>query len=169
MIKLDNFSNKDYRILIDWLIDEPCCGIFFESKFEFPLIPNRSHDHVQTRKVYKATEKNTGIVFGYGEIANINLLRKTAEIRRILIGKKEFRKKGYGKLIVSKLLEICFLELKLNSVVVFAIGKNGNEKFFECSGFTKKEVLHGGIVLYNKYYSIYKMEITTKEWLNFRI
>jgi RimJ/RimL family protein N-acetyltransferase len=64
------------------------------------------------RKAYKVILDSSAECIGHAEIFFDHLPR----LGRILIAKEENRNKGYGKLIVKQLMQICFSETSTSSI-----------------------------------------------------
>ncbi|HIT90417.1 MAG TPA: GNAT family N-acetyltransferase, partial [Candidatus Merdenecus merdavium] len=73
--------------------------------------------------IWDAEEKR---VIGHIQLVEIDLVQKSARIRRVLIGEKTMRNQGVGYQVMKGILDRCFFEWDLNLVTlhVFAYNKN---------------------------------------------
>jgi RimJ/RimL family protein N-acetyltransferase len=108
MISLQKFSPEDFDRLKSWIHTEKELIQFAGSNFTFPLTDEQLFRHIADpkRKVYKVILDSGNECIGHCEI----LINHIPRLGRILIAKEENRNKGYGKLIVSLLMNICFKE-----------------------------------------------------------
>jgi RimJ/RimL family protein N-acetyltransferase len=114
MISLQKFSSVDFLRLILWIRTEEYLVQFAGPNFTFPLTEEQLTKHIADpkRKAYKVILNSTMECIGHCEI----FIDKTPRLGRILIAKEENRGKGYGKLIVQQLIQICTHELNSSSI-----------------------------------------------------
>jgi RimJ/RimL family protein N-acetyltransferase len=106
-------------------------------------------------------------VIGHAEINRIDSKNKSARLCRILIADKSDRNRGYGQMIINKLLKIGFEELNLHRIDlgVFDFNKSAIKCYEKC-GFKKEGLLRDSFVIENEFYSVFNMSILREEWKN---
>lgn len=129
--KIVNWRNNDFVI---------------KNHIDRTILTNEKHLHwynsmIKTGKVQqfiivdKACEKEIGTTF----LKNIDYKAKEAELG-IFIGEKEYLGKGYGKLVVSKMLDFAYDEFKLNHIYARLLSTNLPSYYmFINLGFNVKE------------------------------
>ena len=117
------------------------------------------HDFIETKKVYQfiivAEGNDCGTVF----LKNVDFINRRAEFG-IFIGESIFRGKGIGFIATSKMIEIGFKELLLDSIYLTVFSNNINAiKSYEKAGFKKTNIGEKYIFSNGLYTEITKMEI----------
>lgn len=167
MIRLEEFTNKDFDRFINWIDDERFMYQFAGPVFKFPITPEQLTDYIsdKNRKVFKIIEVETRKVIGHGEIGRIDLKNKSARLCRILIADKNDRNKGFGALIINELLKIGFDTLNLHrlDLGVFDFNKSAIRCYEKC-GFKIEGLLRESFVIENEFLSVYNMSILNEDW-----
>ena len=90
-------------------------GIVANSKQSITTTINQLIDYVtnDSRLVYKVIETKSQRVVGHAEINKIDIRNKSARLCRILIADKSDRNKGYGQLVIKRLIKIGFSDLRI--------------------------------------------------------
>ncbi len=125
---LRSLNVNDAPLLVKWFNDNN------NVRFMSPLIRGKKHSLLSVRTEIKGIDKEYERLFlvrkkenntpiGHAGIDDIFMLDKRGEIF-FLIGEKSEQGKGYGKEIVSLLLEHAFKKLKLHSVSASAMAEN---------------------------------------------
>ncbi len=166
MIRLEKFEKSDYDRFIGWIDSEESLIEFSGTIFSFPLTYEQvdKYAHGENRLIYKVVELDTGDVIGHAELNNINYTHENARISRILIGNKEKRNKGFGKLIIKELIRIGFSELKLHRLDLGVV--DFNERAIKCykdCGFEIDGLLKDSMKVGKNYWSMYNMSILNNE------
>ncbi len=100
--------------------------------------------YLKSKDEYMLLLTINGLRVGAGSIYKINQTDKIAEIGRFFI-KSEFRNRGYGKKLLSKIEDIAINELKIKTLKLRVISKNiaannlYKESGFQIKGFEKIE------------------------------
>jgi RimJ/RimL family protein N-acetyltransferase len=167
MIRLEEFTHKDFNRLISWIDNEKSMCQFAGPIFTFPLTEEQLTDYISdnTRKVYKIIDIDTNNVIGHGEIGRIDERNSNARLCRILIADKNKRNKGIGTLIINELLKIGFDNLNLHRIDlgVFDFNKSAIRCYEKC-GFKIEGLLRDSFVIENEFTSVYNMSILKSEW-----
>lgn len=167
MIRLEEFTNKDFDRFINWIDDEKFMYQFAGPVFKFPITTEQLTDYIsdKNRKAFKIVDIETEKVIGHGEIGRINLQNKNARLCRILIADKEDRNKGFGALIINELLKIGFATLNLHrlDLGVFDFNKSAIRCYEKC-GFKIEGLLRESFVIDSQFLSVYNMSILKSEW-----
>lgn len=162
MIKLEKFEKPDFARLISWIDSEKSMIQFSGAVFNFPVTVEQLEKYIsaENRSAFKVIDIITGEVIGHAELNNIDYKNKHASICRVLIGEKENRNKGYGKLIIKELVHFGFEELKLHRIDlrVFDFNHQAIQCYLDC-GFEKEGLLRDIIKVGEKYWSTYNMSI----------
>lgn len=83
-----------------------------------------------------AYEKENNRPVGMISLIDIDQRNQKCEIGRVLIGNAEDRKKGYGKHLLSLVLEYAFLHLNMRKVYLEVFAENSSAvRFYEKVGF----------------------------------
>ncbi|MDX9694168.1 MAG: GNAT family protein [Bacteroidales bacterium] len=167
MIRLEEFTNKDFERFIGWIDNENFMYQFAGSIFSFPITEDQLIEYVSdnNRKIYKVINQITDKVIGHGEINRIDKRNRNARLCRILIADKNDRNKGFGEMIINELLQMGFKELKLHRIDlgVFEFNKSAIKCYEKC-GFTIEGLLRESFVIDNKFLSAYNMSLLRREW-----
>ncbi len=171
MIALERFTEKDFDRFISWIDNERFMYQFAGPAFNFPITHEQLNKYitVNNRIIYKVLDTKSNKVIGHAEINKIDLLNKNARLSRILIAKKNNRNKGFGKMLIKKLLEIGFEEINLHRIDlgVFDFNKSAI-KCYESCGFKNEGLLRDTFIIDHEYHSVYNMSILKQEWENFK-
>jgi RimJ/RimL family protein N-acetyltransferase len=114
MISLEIFLPEDFARLKSWISSKEGLLQFAGTNFTFPLTDEQLARHIAEpkRKVYKIILNSTNACIGHGEI----YMDAIPRLGRILIANEENRNRGYGKLIIKQLMQICFSEANVMSI-----------------------------------------------------
>lgn len=109
-------------------------------------------------------EKLTNMKIGYGLIMDIDLYNKEASLA-LVIGKKEYRGKGFGKEVLELLLKHAFIGINLESVYLEVNEYNKAAiQLYENSGFKYVGKRRNGQIVGNKKYDVVIMDIVAEEY-----
>jgi len=164
MIKLNKFEKSDFGRLKSWITNKKDLIQFAGSIFSFPLDDKQLeiYLHDKRRIPFKVILEDLNEVIGHCELNLENLIPR---LSRILIGKEEMRNLGYGKAIVSELLEIAFNNFKTESVDlnVFDWNQQGI-KCYQKIGFKFNEGMEVEYQMNNQKWTSKNMVITKQDW-----
>ena len=165
MIKLKPVTNSDYDRLINWIDSEHLMHVFSATIFNYPITHAQLDEYLKepNRIVYKVIDINSNEIIGHAELNNINKSNKSARICRVLVGDKNERNKGFGKLIINELVRIGFEEMKLHRIDLGVYDFNRNAiKCYKNCGFEIEGLLKENTKIGNQYWSTYNMSILNK-------
>lgn len=115
--------------------------------------------------VFAVVDKKTDIHIGNAGLYVINWISRSAEFR-IIIGEKEYWKKGYGTEATRLTAEYGFNKLNLNKVWLGVNAKHkGAIKAYENAGFVHEGILRQEIYRNGNYYDAVRMSILREEYL----
>lgn len=166
MIHLKKFKKTDYNRLISWIDSEEFMLIFSGQIFDFPITTSQLDTYLEdsNRMIYKVIKTDTNEIIGHAELNAINLKSRNARICRVLIGDKNQRNKGFGRLVINELVRIGFSELKLHRIDLGVHNFNTQAiKCYENCGFEIEGLLRDYIKFGNIYWSVYNMSILNNE------
>lgn len=162
MIHLEKFEKSDYNRLINWIDSEELMVIFGGQIFDFPITHKQLDLYIDQsdRLVFKVIETSSKEIIGHAELNAINPRRSNARICRVLVGDKKYRNKGYGSLIINKLVNIGFTELKLHrlDLGVYDFNKQAIKCYEKC-GFETEGLLRDNMRFKEVFWSSYNMSI----------
>lgn len=109
MIELSKLEQNDFTIFKSWISDPDELFQFAGPIFRFPVTDDQLLGYINDsqRIVFKVIMIDSNEIIGNAEL---NFENPLPRLSRILIGDKAYRNKGFGKLIVNKMLEKLFVE-----------------------------------------------------------
>lgn len=135
MIRLEQFDRSCYDDLISWIDTPEALMQFAGPAFKFPLTKEQLDQSLSDRNriAFKVIDTGSNTFIGCAEIY---LTEKSAYLGRILIGDKQLRGKGVGKVIVDELLNFAFKVLSQSEVQLNVFDWNTAAiKCYEKAGF----------------------------------
>lgn len=107
MIRLEKFTESDFDTLISWVKNEEDLNQFAGPIFSFPLTKKQLRRYIKMadKKPFKIILDKTNKTIGHCEL---NFEKGNNRLSRILIGDQNARGKGYGKIIVSQMVNMLF-------------------------------------------------------------
>ena len=139
MIELKSFKIKDWKYLRKWISSESELIQFAGQVFTFPIDQKQVELYLSdsNRTVFKIENENNETV----GIAEISIPEEnSAKLARILIGEKSMRGKGIGTVLINKLTEYAFNNLKKERIILNVYSWNiGAIKCYEKVGFSKTD------------------------------
>lgn len=168
MIILKPFTPLDYDRLINWINSEQLMYIFSATIFKYPINHQQLDNYTKAlnRKTYKVIDTISRNVIGHAELNNIDKRNKSARICRVLVGNKNKRNKGFGKLIINELVRISFEEMNLHRIDlgVYDFNKSAIKCYQNC-GFKIEGLLVENTKIKDDYWSTYNMSIINKNYV----
>ena len=164
-IRIENFSEADFDILISWIKDEKELIQFAGSIFRFPLTKEQLYNYLTDTKrhAFKIIHNDTNTTIGHCEAYKTN--EQNSKLCRILIGDKNFRNKGYATLLTQLLtdwsfdnLGVHFIDLNVYDFNIYAI------KSYENVGFKKMVINKASTQVNNENWTSYKMTVGREEF-----
>lgn len=171
-IRLRPFAKSDIRPLIDW-IDSPEFlvqwagrGVFYPlDESQLTNLLEKTSGEEPNLLMFTPVTRGTGEVVGHAQLGNINRTDGSAALARVLVGPKDLRNKGLGKMIVEAVLEVGFDKLLLHRIYLNVFDFNHNAiSCYEQVGFQKEGLLRDTVRIGNKYWSSFTMSILEEEW-----
>ncbi len=165
MIRLEKFIESDFDNLISWIKSEEELNQFAGPIFSFPLTTEQLKKYVNmTDKLpFKIILEETNETIGHCELNHEN---GNNRLSRILIGEQSARSKGYGKIVVAKMVEMLFEKCDVKEVDLNVYDWNlGAINCYENVGFkidpgnSKKQIVNG------KTWTILNMTMKRNNWL----
>ena len=130
-ISLKRITKQDLEILKKWRNDKE----IWENNTQFTLLNIKNQIKWFSEITKKDTNRKMFLIkynqksIGVCGLIHFDKLEKSADIA-IIIGEKNFQKKGIGKICLKKLLEIGFNKLKLHRIVAEVLEHNSNSMIF---------------------------------------
>ena len=167
MITLEKFESRDIQRLIDWVADADFLLQWSGPKYAFPLDAKQLNATLELAKedhpshfIFKAIlNKN---IIGHIELMAVNHAEKSATLGRVLIGSKQHRGQGWGKMMIEQALYFAFddLELKEIDLGVFAFNKAAIQCYQEF-GFKKYKAIPNAD---DPKWTLHRMNLNQNEW-----
>ncbi len=167
MITLEKFESKDIQRLIDWVPNADFLLQWSGPKYTFPLDATQLNATLEMTRVdrpahymFKAIQEGTTI--GHIELMAVNHVEKSAILGRILIGSKQHRGQGWGKMMIEHALHFAFDDLMLKKIDlgVFAFNKSAIQCYQEI-GFKKYKSIPSPD---NPEWTLHRMNLNQDEW-----
>ena len=177
MVELKYFDRTDFKQLIDWIVSPQFLLQWGGSTFSYPLTENQLEKYIENANndnsdtlVYKVISKETGDVIGHVSLREIDRINKSARVGKVLVGDKNVRGKGIGKLLMKEILKVAFDELKLHRVSLGVFDFNVSAiACYEKAGFIKEGLLRDSKKNNEEYWNLWEMSILENEWLETKI
>lgn len=171
VIKLEHFERTDFAQLIEW-IDTP--KFLFQwggQTFTFPLNEQQldkyiqnSHQNVAQALIYRVVLEENNEVIGHINLQT-DWINKSARIGKVLVGKRSLTGQGIGQLMINKVLNVAFEELKLHRVSLGVLDFNfAAIACYEKAGFVREGLVREARKIDNEYCSVWEMSILENEW-----
>lgn len=176
MVELKYFERTDFKQLIDWIFSPTFLLQWGGSAFSYPLTENQLEKYIENANndnsvtlVYKVISKETGDIIGHVSLREIDRINKSARVGKVLVGDKNVRGKGIGKLLMKEILKVAFDELKLHRVSLGVFDFNVSAiTCYEKVGFIKEGLLRDSKKNNDEYWNLWEMSILENEWLETR-
>ncbi len=165
---LGGIEREDFLTLVyKWANDQEVChyletGLKPSNKETFSKI----YDEILKKNdiVFIIYDKKTNKEIGIAGLYEFDFQKRSAEFR-IIIGEKEFWKKGIGTEVLKLLVKYAFENLNLHKIRLGYNEKNkGAEASYSKAGFVKEGTWRDEIYRNNKYYNAIFMSILKEEY-----
>jgi RimJ/RimL family protein N-acetyltransferase len=175
VIKLEHFERTDFAQLMDW-IDSPKFMLQWGGRtFSFPLNERQLENYIESANtnisemlIYRVLHEETDEVIGHINL-KIDRINNSARIGKVLVGKRSLKGQGIGQLMVEKVLNIAFEELKVHRVSLGVFDFNLSAiACYEKAGFVKEGLLREARKIDNEYWNLWEMSILENEWFEKR-
>lgn len=173
MIRLEKFTENDFKQLIEWINNDHLLTNWAGSLFSFPLTDDSLDWYIKDTNdllksdalVYKAVETETGETVGHISLGSISRKNRAGRISRVLVGNNADRGKGICCSMVTAILKIAFEELNLHRVALGVY--DFNEAAIGCykkCGFTEEGKMRDVLLYKDEFWSLVEMGILEDEW-----
>ena len=176
MIKLERFTNNDFDRLISWVHDDRFLLQWAGPKYVFPLNDRQlqetmssSNGNYPKHVIFKAVDSHSEEVCGHVELMNIDHIKKSAHVGRVLIGSSENRGKGKGAAMLKQLIDFAFHNLGLTTLTLSVFDFNLSAiRCYKNLGFkqvafkrnaTKYGNEHWNLIIMKLWQTIYPLQI----------
>ncbi|NQT63790.1 MAG: GNAT family N-acetyltransferase [Candidatus Marinimicrobia bacterium] len=169
MITLEKFEAKDIQRLIAWVPDADFLLQWSGPKYVFPLdVKQLTATLEMTRAehpsqfMFKALLDGTTI--GHIELMAVNYVEKSAVLARVLIGPKQYRGQGWGKMMIQLALHFAFddLELEKLNLGVFAFNKSAVQCYKQFGFKIYKTIPNRK----NEGWTLLRMNLNRSDWIH---
>lgn len=173
-VRIRELRAKDSPKYFSWINDRDL--VLLNSPFS--PVSEESHDgwfvsvskdqSVRVFSIVTNFEGDEDYLIGTCSLRKINDLNKNAELQ-IRIGEAEFRNKGFGTIVVEKLLWFGFCDLNLHKIYldVFRQNERARRVYANC-GFVEEGVLREQSFIDGKFVDIARMSIFSREFLKIK-
>lgn len=164
-IRLEIFFETDFDRLISWVNDEKELIQFAGPIFSFPLTREQLYTYLADTKrhAFKIIHNDTNTTIGHCEVYKED--EQNSKLCRILIGDKNFRGKGYGKLLTTILTEWTFDNLHAHFVNLNVYDFNTSAiKSYESVGFKITAINETTTQVNNENWRSYKMTVDREQF-----
>ena len=166
MIKLEKLLPSDFDTFKSWITHEEELAQFAGPMFSYPLTDEQLLNYINDgrRISHKVVLTESGQMIGHCELNFEDASRP--RLSRILIGDKEFRNKGLGKLIVNAMLEKVFIERDFQHADLYVFEWNqGAINCYRQIGFSINEGVESMFDRGNEIWKAINMGIDKEVWL----
>ena len=166
MIELIKLEQNDFPIFKSWIKNQDELFHFAGPILKFPITDDQliNYTNDSQRIVYKVILKDSKKIIGNAELNFENALPR---LSRILIGEKTDRKKGLGKILVGKMLEILFYEYNFQNVDLNVFDWNNVAiNCYKSVGFVINPDLVYKHDYKNETWTAINMTISRQDWLD---
>ncbi|UOQ71827.1 GNAT family N-acetyltransferase [Hymenobacter cellulosilyticus] len=173
MIRLEQFTQADFKQLIEWITDEELLMNWSGSLFSFPLteaslawyIEDTNDLHTSDAFVYKAIDDTTNEVVGHISLGGISRKNRSARISRVLVGNSQERGRGICQGMIKAVLEIGFEQLGLHRIDLGVYDFNqGAIGCYTKAGMTLEGTSRDSLYFNGSYWSLTEMSMLEAEW-----
>ncbi|KOY81365.1 GNAT family protein [Lysinibacillus sp. FSL H8-0500] len=166
MIKLQPFTRNDYNELIANIDSKKMLLQWAGRAFEHPLNTQQLDNYLNnnTRIIFKAVN-DLNYSIGHIALQDIDFQNRTARIGKVLVFNNTERGKGYGLMMIQRVLELAFKKYDLNRVSLGVFDFNESAiRCYEKAGFVKEGLLREVCRYENEFWNLYEMSILKREW-----
>ena len=160
------FNDNDYERLIGWVESKQILQQWASPVFDFPITREQlitaNVKRGDQRLIYKGVLDDE--VVAHGEIGFIDEVNQSARLCKILIN-PERRGEGLGTLWIKTLVDIGFVELKLNRIELNVYEHNQSAiACYQKAGLTIEGLIRAAYKIDDNFWSVYRMSILREEW-----
>jgi RimJ/RimL family protein N-acetyltransferase len=171
MVKLEYFTQTDFKDLIEWSGDEAFLLQWSGPSFTYPLGEDQLQTYIEganepdrsDKFIYKAID-GSGASVGHISLGNIDRLNRSGRIGRVLVSPAG-RGKGIGAEMMKGILQIGFQELKLHRISLGVFDFNVSAiQCYEKVGFQREGLLRHARRFKDDYWNLIEMSMLENEW-----
>lgn len=142
-----------------WLADEEVCKYLYRGK-----VPSTGNANINEEIEFEVISTSDKVIIATAGVHSINWISRSGELR-LLIGEKAYWNKGYGQVIVRKVLIYAFGTLNLNRIWLGVNAENvAALALYKKSGFRVEGVLREEFYKYGKFTDIIRLAVLRKDW-----
>jgi len=172
MLSLAEFTLQDIPRLIQWIPDARFLLQWSGPQYRFPLGAERiietleqTKPRPQTYFIFKALRTLDYEVVGHVELSRVDRLARTGHICRLLVGRPDWRGKGYGAEILRLLIEFGFETLTLDIMTLNVFTNNSPAiKCYRNLGFEPQELKTAAAAIGSESWDCLKMKLHRAQW-----
>lgn len=164
MIKLEKFTTSDFDTLISWVKSDEELKQFAGPIFSFPLTTEQLNNYINMsdKEPFKIVLDKTGKTIGHCELNHEDGINR---LSRILIGDKNERGKGYGRISVSLMAGLLFENPDIEEVDLNVFDWNISAiKCYEKIGFKIDTTNSKELAVGDKLWTILNMKLHRDHW-----
>ncbi|MBT3228030.1 MAG: GNAT family N-acetyltransferase [Candidatus Marinimicrobia bacterium] len=167
MISLKKFEAGDIQRLIDWVPDADFLLQWSGPQYVYPLDVEQLTATLEKTKgahpphfMFKAMQG--GDVVGHIELMRVDYVEKKGVLARVLIGARQYRGQGWGKMMIQLALDFAFQDLTLKNIDlgVFKFN-NAAIQCYEQLGFKTYKITPS---LKDENWSLLRMKLDRNDW-----
>ncbi|MDO5616342.1 MAG: GNAT family protein [Cruoricaptor ignavus] len=169
MITIEKFTENDFEDLISWISNKEELMQFAGPQLTFPLTNEQLQEILNNKNIFpfKVIDSATNLPIGHAEIF---IKDSSFSLARILIGDKNSRGKGLGKIIVEKLLDFGFTNLGKHTAELNVFDWNTSAiKCYEKVGFEINLTVKLERKMNGQIWTAIHMTIDKNKWENKRM
>jgi RimJ/RimL family protein N-acetyltransferase len=171
-VSLLPFERADFSRLIDWVPSAEFLMLWSGPFFTFPLDEAQLEIYYQSaqadppvRRIFKAIDEDNQQVIGHIELNNIDWRNGAAAVSKVLVGVTGGQNKGYGTLMMQKLVEIAFEQYHLHRLELRVFDFNQSAiRCYQKVGFQIEGHLRDYRRVGEVYWSSYLMSLLEPDW-----
>jgi RimJ/RimL family protein N-acetyltransferase len=167
VIRLEAFERSDFKQLMAW-IDSPEFMVIWGGKtFSYPLTEQQLETYICSNAlIYRVVYEDNNEVIGHINLT-MDPSNHSGRIGKVIVGNRNLQGLGIGQLMVQKVLDIAFGQMKLHRVSLGVFDFNHAAiACYEKAGFVKEGLLREARKVDNEFWNLWEMSMLQKEWLN---
>ncbi|OJJ20349.1 hypothetical protein BKI52_17960 [marine bacterium AO1-C] len=166
-MKAELFTDQDYERLLPWVESRQVLLQWASPGYDYPVtktqLIKKNQERGDQRLIYKGVLDDE--IVAHGEIGFIDDVNQSARLCKILINPAR-RGQGLGTLWIKTLVDIGFVELKLNRIELNVYDYNQPAiTCYQKAGLTIEGRIRDAYKVDNNFWSVYRMSILRTEWL----
>jgi len=166
-MKAELFTDQDYERLLPWIESRQVLLQWASPVYDYPVtkaqLIEKNQERGDKRLIYKGIVDDEAVA--HGEIGLIDETNQSARLCKILINPAQ-RGKGLGTRWIKTLVDIGFVELKLNRIELNVYDYNQPAiACYQKAGFIIEGRIRDAYKVDNSFWSVYRMSILRSEWL----